>query len=39
MVVRAVAIALTGLAVYVVLPSLTRTLAAWPQLSSLDLFG
>ena len=28
------AIGLTGLAVYVVLPSLTRVIAAWPQLSS-----
>ena len=31
---RVVAIGLTGLAVYVVLPSLTRVIAAWPQLSS-----
>jgi uncharacterized protein (TIRG00374 family) len=31
-----VAIGLTGLAVYVVLPSLTRVLAAWPQLSRLS---
>ena len=29
-----VAIGLTGLAVYVVLPSLTRVVAAWPALSS-----
>jgi uncharacterized membrane protein YbhN (UPF0104 family) len=29
-----VAIGLTGLALYVVLPSLTRVIAAWPQLSS-----
>ena len=29
---RAVAIGVTGLAVYVVLPSLTRTFAAWPRL-------
>jgi uncharacterized protein (TIRG00374 family) len=33
---RAVAIGLTGLAVYVILPSLTRVAAAWPQLASLD---
>jgi uncharacterized protein (TIRG00374 family) len=33
---RLVAIALTGLAFYVVLPSLTRVVAAWPQLSSLS---
>jgi hypothetical protein len=31
-----VAIGLTGLALYVVLPSLTRTVAAWPRLSNLD---
>jgi uncharacterized protein (TIRG00374 family) len=31
-----VPIGLTGLAVYVVLPSLTRVLAAWPQLSHLS---
>ena len=30
------AIGLTGLAVYVVLPSLTRVIAAWPQLSHLS---
>ena len=30
---RVVAIGITGLAVYVVLPSLTRVVAAWPQLS------
>jgi uncharacterized protein (TIRG00374 family) len=35
-VVRAVAIGLTGIAVYVVLPSLTRTVAAWPQLTHLS---
>lgn len=29
---RAVGIGLTGLAVYVLLPSLTRTMAAWPRL-------
>jgi uncharacterized protein (TIRG00374 family) len=33
---RVVAIGLTGLALYVVLPSLTRVLAAWPQLSMLS---
>ena len=33
---RAVAIGITGLAVYVVLPSLTRIIAAWPQLSHLS---
>jgi uncharacterized membrane protein YbhN (UPF0104 family) len=33
---RAVAIGLTGLAIYVVLPSLTRVVAAWPQLSHLS---
>jgi uncharacterized membrane protein YbhN (UPF0104 family) len=31
-----VAIGITGLAVYVLLPSLTRTLSAWPQLSHLN---
>jgi uncharacterized membrane protein YbhN (UPF0104 family) len=31
---RVVAVGLTGLALYVVLPSLTRTIAAWPELSS-----
>jgi uncharacterized membrane protein YbhN (UPF0104 family) len=31
-----VAIGLTGLAIYVVLPSLTRVIAAWPQLSHLS---
>ena len=35
---RAVVIGITGLAVYVVLPSLTRTLAAWPQLTSSSPF-
>jgi uncharacterized protein (TIRG00374 family) len=33
---RAVPIGLTGLALYVVLPSLTRVIAAWPQLSHLN---
>ena len=33
---RIVAIALTGLALYVVLPGLTRVFAAWPQLSHLS---
>jgi uncharacterized membrane protein YbhN (UPF0104 family) len=33
---RLVAIALMGLALYVVLPSLTRVIAAWPQLESLS---
>jgi uncharacterized protein (TIRG00374 family) len=33
---RVFAIGLTGVAVYVVLPSLTRVVAAWPQLSSLN---
>jgi uncharacterized protein (TIRG00374 family) len=33
---RVVVIGLAGLAVYVVLPSLTRVFAAWPQLSSLS---
>jgi uncharacterized membrane protein YbhN (UPF0104 family) len=32
---RVVAIGITGLALYVVLPSLTRVIAAWPQLSRL----
>ncbi len=32
---RAVAIGVTGLAVYVLLPSLTRTVAVWPQLTHL----
>ena len=31
---RVVAIGVTGLAIYVVLPSLTRVIAAWPALSS-----
>jgi uncharacterized protein (TIRG00374 family) len=33
---RVVAIGITGLALYVVLPSLTRVIAAWPQLSRLS---
>jgi uncharacterized membrane protein YbhN (UPF0104 family) len=33
---RAVAIGVTGLAIYVVLPSLTRTLAEWPRLLHLN---
>ena len=33
---RLLALAATGLALYVVLPSLTRVLAAWPQLSRLS---
>jgi uncharacterized protein (TIRG00374 family) len=33
---RFLAIGLTGLAIYVVLPSLTRVVAAWPQLTSLS---
>jgi uncharacterized protein (TIRG00374 family) len=33
---RIVAVAITGLALYVVLPSLTRVLAAWPELSGLS---
>ena len=33
---RVAAIGLTGLAVYVVFPSLTRVIAAWPQLSHLS---
>jgi uncharacterized protein (TIRG00374 family) len=36
-VVRAVFVVVSGLALYVVLPSLTRVIAAWPQLSSLSL--
>ena len=35
-VVRVVAIGITGLALYVVLPSLTRVIAEWPQLSKLS---
>jgi uncharacterized protein (TIRG00374 family) len=35
-VLRLLALAATGLAFYVVLPSLTRVLAAWPQLSRLS---
>ena len=33
---RVVAIAVTGLAIYVVLPSLTRVFAAWPRLATLS---
>lgn len=33
---RVVAIVITGLALYVVLPSLTRVIAAWPQLAKLS---
>ena len=33
---RVVAIGVTGLALYVVLPSLTRVIAAWPQLAKLS---
>jgi uncharacterized protein (TIRG00374 family) len=33
---RIVAVAITGVAFYVVLPSLTRVLAAWPELSRLS---
>jgi uncharacterized membrane protein YbhN (UPF0104 family) len=33
---RAAAIGLTGLAIYVLLPSLTRVVSAWPQLSHLS---
>src|SRR5262249_26353305 len=33
---RVVAIGITGLALYVVLPSLTRVIAEWPQLSKLS---
>src|SRR5262249_58982477 len=35
-VVRVVAIGITGVALYVVLPSLTRVIAEWPQLSKLS---
>jgi uncharacterized protein (TIRG00374 family) len=35
-VLRVVMLAVTGLALYVVLPSLTRVLAAWPELSRLN---
>jgi uncharacterized protein (TIRG00374 family) len=35
-VVRSLAIGLTGLALYVVLPSLTRVLSAWPELEHLN---
>jgi uncharacterized protein (TIRG00374 family) len=34
--VRVLTVALTGIALYVVLPSLTRVIAAWPDLSSLS---
>jgi hypothetical protein len=34
---RAVAIAVAGVAIYLVLPSLTEVLASWPRLASLDL--
>jgi uncharacterized protein (TIRG00374 family) len=33
---RSVAVGITGLSLYVVLPSLTRVIAAWPQLSHLS---
>jgi uncharacterized protein (TIRG00374 family) len=33
---RAVALAVAGLAIYLVLPSLTRVLASWPRLRTLD---
>ena len=36
MVIRAVALAVAGLAIYLLLPSLTRVLASWPRLLTLD---
>jgi uncharacterized membrane protein YbhN (UPF0104 family) len=33
---RAVALAVAGLAIYLLLPSLTRVLASWPRLRTLD---
>jgi hypothetical protein len=36
MVIRAVALAVAGLAIYLLLPSLTRVLASWPRLRTLD---
>ena len=36
LVTRAVALAVAGLAIYLVLPSLTRVLASWPRLLTLD---
>src|SRR6202046_4545055 len=35
-VIRAVALAVAGLAIYLLLPSLTRVLASWPRLRTLD---
>jgi hypothetical protein len=35
-VIRAVALAVAGLAIYLLLPSLTRVLASWPRLLTLD---